>query len=51
MKYQQQDLTACHDDVGYFGVERTGCLIKDQLYWPHMDEDIEKYIKSCPRCQ
>ena len=31
-KYRQQALTACHDDVGLFSIERTSCLIKDQFY-------------------
>ena len=59
MKYQQQALTACYDDVDHFRVERTNCLIKDQFYWPHlewfywpdMDEDIKKYVRSWSRCQ
>ena len=46
-KYQQHALAAGHDNVGHFGVERTSCLIKDQFYWSHMDEDIEKYVKPC----
>ena len=50
-KYLQQALAACYDNVGHFGVERTSCLIKDQFHWPYMDKDIEKNVKSCPRCQ
>ena len=43
-------MEACHDDVGHLGIERTTSLLKDRFYWPGMEDDIEEYIKTCPRC-
>ena len=36
--------------MGHLGIERTGHLLKDQFYWPNMQNDIEKHIRQCPRC-
>ena len=41
---------ACHDEVGHLGIERTTSLLKDRFYWPGMEDDIEEYVKTCPRC-
>ena len=48
--YWKQALEACHENVGYLGIERTTALLKDHFYWPSIAEDVEKHIKSCPRC-
>ena len=48
--FREQALQACHDNVGHLGIERTTHLLKDHFYWPHMQLDIEHYIKQCPRC-
>ena len=48
--FREQALQACHDNVGHLGIERTTHLLKDCFYWPHMQLDIERYIKQCPRC-
>ena len=34
----------------HLGIERTTSSLRDHFYWPSILEDIEKYIKSCPRC-
>ena len=39
-----------HDEAGHQGRDRTLSLVKIRFYLPGMDGDIEKYIKSCPRC-
>ena len=43
-------MEACHDEVGHLGIERTTSLLKDRFFWPGMEDDIEEYIKTCPRC-
>ena len=48
-KYWHKALEACHDNVGHLGIERTISLLCDRFYWPNMAQDIEIYIKSCPR--
>ena len=49
-KYWHKALEACHDNVGHLGIERTISLLCDRFYWPNMAQDIEIYVKSCPRC-
>ena len=48
--YWKQALEACHENVGHLGIERTTALLKDCFYWPSITEDVEKHVKSCPRC-
>ena len=48
--YWKQALEACHENMGHLGIERTTALLKDHFYWPSITEDVEKHIKSCPRC-
>ncbi|KAK8994844.1 hypothetical protein V6N11_045913 [Hibiscus sabdariffa] len=46
-------MTECHDSkwAGHPGMHRTLALVTDQYYWPHMDRDIEAYVKTCLICQ
>ncbi|CAF1500117.1 unnamed protein product, partial [Didymodactylos carnosus] len=46
-------LRAAHDDPvsSHFGFHRTYLKLKHQCWWPNMKSSIEKYIKSCPKCQ
>ena len=48
--FRKQALEACHDEIGHLGIERTTSLLKDRFYWPKMENDIEEYVKTCPRC-
>ena len=48
--YWKQALEACHENMGHLGIERTTALLKDCFYWSSITEDVEKHIKSCPRC-
>ena len=36
--------------MGHLGIKRSTSLLRDHFYWPSILEDIEKHIKSCPRC-
>ena len=48
--FRKQALEACHDEIGHLVIERTTNLLKDRFYWPRMEDDIEEYVKTCPRC-
>ena len=48
-KYWCKALEAYHDNVGHLGIERTISLLCDRFYWPDMVQDVEIYVKSCPR--
>ena len=41
---------ACHDDNGYFGMERTLGLLQDRFIWPKMADDVQTNICTCDRC-
>ena len=48
--YWQQVLEACHDNMEHLGIKCTTSLLRDRFYWPSMTEDIERHVKTCPRC-
>ena len=39
-----------HDQFGHLGIDHTTVLATGRFYWPHMTEEIRKYIQSCERC-
>ena len=49
-KYWHKALEVCHDNVGHLGIERMLSLLCGRFYWPNMAQDVEIYVKSCPRC-
>ncbi|CAF4578843.1 unnamed protein product, partial [Didymodactylos carnosus] len=46
-------LEASHNDPlsGHFATHRTLAKLKHQFWWPDMKSSVEKYIKSCSKCQ
>ncbi|CAF1569678.1 unnamed protein product [Didymodactylos carnosus] len=46
-------LEASHNDPlsGHFAIHRTLAKLKHQFWWPDMKSSVEKYIKSCSKCQ
>src|SRR3954469_21047544 len=43
-----------HHDIptaGHQGIERTYAAIHDLFYWPRMNSDVRRYVKSCDSCQ
>ena len=50
MRYRQQAIKACHDDIGHLGLERSLDLLKDRFYWPGINEEMGNHIRSCNRC-
>jgi transposase InsO family protein len=39
-----------HNDMGHLGRDRIVALLKDRLYWTHMDSDVADWLQSCERC-
>ena len=37
--------------AGHLGRDKTLARIKDKFYWPRMDHDIKRYVKTCDTCQ
>ncbi|KAE8697362.1 hypothetical protein F3Y22_tig00110621pilonHSYRG00135 [Hibiscus syriacus] len=52
-KLRKELMKECHDSkwAGHPGVDRTLALLSEQYYWPHMDEDVQAYVKTCLVCQ
>uniref|UniRef100_A0A8C5QI39 Gypsy retrotransposon integrase-like protein 1 n=1 Tax=Leptobrachium leishanense TaxID=445787 RepID=A0A8C5QI39_9ANUR len=48
--YHQLVLKELHEDMGHLGVERTVNLIRERLFWPHMQRDAEHYINHQCTC-
>ena len=46
-------LSEAHDTVfgGHFGVEKTIEKLKRYWYWPHMQREVEEYVRTCFTCQ
>lgn len=36
---------------GHLGPEKTFQKLKNRFYWPNMQTDVTKWVKSCPICQ
>ncbi len=37
-------IKGCHHDAGHQGLERTMALMKEQYFWPSMNEDIHSQM-------
>ncbi|XP_037811390.1 uncharacterized protein K02A2.6-like [Lucilia sericata] len=35
---------------GHHGIERTKALARSYVYWPHMDDEIKRYVQNCAKC-
>jgi hypothetical protein len=46
-------LSECHDTPlsGHMGVAKTLKSLARHFYWPHMIEDVKKYVGTCLECQ
>ena len=36
--------------LGHFGMQRTKQLSRSLVYWSHIDDDIEKLVRTCTPC-
>ena len=50
---RQQVLQYLHQipDAGHFGVHHTTAAAIRRFYWPRMRNDIQRFVKSCLRCE
>jgi hypothetical protein len=35
---------------GHFGMEKTMVVLQKHFYWPKLQQDVSKYIRSCTTC-
>jgi hypothetical protein len=50
----RQNLLYWYHDVPWMchlGIKRTRAMMSGQFYWPHMQHDIDQYVRSCSSCQ
>ena len=48
--YRSIVLKLLHDDSGHQGRDRTISLVRSRFFWPGLDSDVEKKVKTCDRC-
>ena len=46
----KKTILACHDHFGHLGIDKMLVLLQEQFFWPKMNEDVWKHIKSCNHC-
>ena len=46
---QAKCLQLAHE--GHLGIVGTKQMLRSKVWWPNMDKDVEKYVKSCHGCQ
>lgn len=44
-------MTAAHDHNGHRGFFGTRALISQRFWWPEMEKDINRFVKTCHVCQ
>ena len=46
-------LHECHDvpTAGHLGKDKTMEQVKRRFYWPRMDADVLRYVRTCDACQ
>ena len=49
-KYRLLALELLYDRFGHLGIDCTTTLATSRFYWPHINEEIRKYIQNCERC-
>ena len=47
-KLRPQVLELLH--LGHFGMQQMKQLARSVVYWPHIDDDIEKLVRTCTSC-
>ena len=40
-----------HDELGHKGVFTVKLRLGERFWWPHMDDDVKWYVRTCHECQ
>ena len=50
---KKQIFEELHDSkvAGHYGIHKTRRLVERLFWWPHLREEVERYVKHCPVCQ
>ena len=48
--YRSIVLKLLHDDSGHQGRDQTISLVRSRFFWPGLDSDVKKKVKTCDRC-
>ena len=48
--FPKKTILACHDYFGHLGIDKMLVLLQERFFWPKMNEDMHKHIKSCDCC-
>ena len=43
-------LIEAHDESGHWGRTGTTARLRGRCYWPHMSQDVDRYITGCIQC-
>ena len=46
---RKRSVTLAHE--GHQGMVRTKARLREKVWWPHMDEQVEQFVKACYPCQ
>lgn len=36
--------------MGYFGMDKTLSVVKENFFWPHLKRDVERFCARCVTC-
>ena len=50
-KHRTYMMTAAHDHNGHRGFFGTRALLAQRFWWPEMEKDINRFVKTCHKCQ
>lgn len=52
-KFRPAVITLAHDGImsGHQGMKDTLSLVTEEFFWPGMQSDIKRYVRSCDVCQ
>ena len=54
LKFQQEVMSSLHENFyggGHLGINKCYDKLRNRYWWPKCYNDLEKWIKSCPKCQ
>lgn len=48
---QEKVLRSLHDELGHWDIRATQLMIADRFWWPGVNKDVARYVKTCDVCQ